>query len=94
MALRVCKICGKEFETPVSRRQICYDKHIQVCKVCGKEFEITSVANIDKVTCSAACTREYNKGKYQYNCICKECGAIFLSSSPNSTICPNTFQNF
>lgn len=89
MALRVCRICGKQFETTVSRRQICYDKHIRTCKVCGKQFEITSVANIDKVTCSVACTRQYNKGKYQYRCTCKECGATFLSSSPNSTICPN-----
>ena len=90
MTVRVCRICGKQFETSSSRRHICYSKHIRICKICGKEFEITSFADVDKVTCSVACTREYNKGKYQYKCTCKECKATFLSSSPNSNICPNT----
>lgn len=34
--IKICKICGKQFETNTSRK-ICYDNHYKTCPECGKE---------------------------------------------------------
>ena len=52
--IKVCLICGKQFETKSARQMYCNDKHFGKCPVCGKPVEIKSLAN--KVpTCSEEC---------------------------------------
>lgn len=37
---RICKICGKKFETKSARKHICDDVHYQRCPDCGKLHEL------------------------------------------------------
>lgn len=36
MSTKICKICGKSFESKSSRRSVCYEDHYHPCPVCGK----------------------------------------------------------
>lgn len=90
---RMCKECGKEFETSSSRRLYCYDDHYRVCKGCGKLFLVPS----DKLpsslqTCSEACRRIAiaNAEIYRtprFDCVCIICGNHFLSTNKNAKVC-------
>jgi predicted nucleic acid-binding Zn ribbon protein len=66
---KICKVCGKEFETTKSKKVYCSNeciekyykpnnKVIKICKVCGKEFETRSTI---KIYCSDACKEEHEK---------------------------------
>ena len=36
---RICKLCGKEFETKSSKRSYCYEHDLLPCYQCGKLFK-------------------------------------------------------
>ena len=93
LAKRVCKECGKPFETTSSRRLYCYEDHYRICKSCGKPFLATlSKIHQNVVTCSEQCRRlaissaEIYKTP-RFKCICAACGKEFLSATPKSKFC-------
>lgn len=51
---KVCKLCGKTFQTTSTRRIYCEDKHYGPCPVCGKIVEIKDYS-IGPQACSKAC---------------------------------------
>lgn len=61
---KICKICGKEFDTKSSRRLICYDNHYHKCPVCGKDVLTSDLQHLNSC-CSSECTKKiedcYNK---------------------------------
>ena len=53
---RVCKYCGKEFDTYNAREYYCEGPHYKTCEVCGKQFEVDRAQIFNKTTtCSNAC---------------------------------------
>jgi len=54
---KICKCCGKEFETDSARREYCYDKHYGPCPVCGKQVEIKEMC-IGPQACSEECRKK------------------------------------
>ena len=55
---KICKYCGKEFETTHYNKEYCDNPHFATCVVCGKKFEI-SIEQIKRgtITCSSKCSR-------------------------------------
>lgn len=51
---KVCKMCGKQFETTSSRQVYCNDTHYGPCPVCGKMTEIKEMY-IGPQACSEKC---------------------------------------
>ena len=75
--IKVCKLCGKEFElrsNHAHQRQFCYDKHYHKCDYCGKEFEL-SVAKCQQIIknpkrrffCSLSCASRYGNSTRDIN---------------------------
>ena len=94
---KICKECGKEFETTSSRRLFCYDKHYRTCVSCGKPFYVEHPCSSVK-TCSEACRRQAIASSESYNvprfkCICVHCGKEFLSAHKDTMLCPDTHYN-
>ena len=94
---RICKECGKEFETTSSRRLFCYAKHYRTCVCCGKQFYVPNPGHSVK-TCSETCRRSaisvaeiYKTPRFK--CICIHCGKEFLSATPNAKLCSNNHYN-
>lgn len=54
---RICKLCGKEFETKSSRRSICYDDHYHKCPICQKDVLTVDIYHTD-TCCSKECSRK------------------------------------
>lgn len=54
---KICKLCGKEFETTLGRKLICDDDHFTTCVVCGNSIKIKYASEIPK-TCSTKCRME------------------------------------
>lgn len=54
---KICKICGKEFDTKSSRRLICYDNHYHKCPVCGKDVLTSDLQHLNSC-CSSECTKK------------------------------------
>lgn len=69
---KICKYCGKEFETTSNRRVYCYDKHYGPCPVCGKLVEIHDMAK-GPSACSTECRQKLiertNLEKYGTACV-------------------------
>lgn len=83
---KICKICGKEFETN-SNRTICYDKHYRKCEICGDMFELKwpyTQKTCDKSECRAAHTRNVSNSKQR---TCALCGKPFYPRSPRQKYC-------
>lgn len=84
---RICKECGKEFETTSSRRMFCYDKHYRTCKVCGKQFEVPyNHLYSDVCTCSKSCSGKLRTiGEPKLFITCKVCGKQFEATRSQIT---------
>ena len=54
---KICKLCGKEFETKSGRKSVCNDDHFTTCVICGKSIKIKYASEIPK-TCSTECRME------------------------------------
>lgn len=64
--MKICKLCGKEFEPKVYNATICYDRHDIPCRICG------NLVNIDGPT-NKAKRKMYLERGYVYcshNCSC------------------------
>lgn len=57
MSTKICKICGKSFESKSSRRSICYEDHYHPCPVCGKLTIGNDMQHVD-CCCSSECSRK------------------------------------
>lgn len=57
MAIIICKICGKPFESKSSRRKICYQDHYHPCPVCGKLTVGNDFQHLN-CCCSTECSRK------------------------------------
>ena len=72
MLTKICKYCGKEFETTSNRRVYCYDKHYGACPVCGKLVEIHDMSK-GPSACSKECRQKLiektNIEKYGSSCV-------------------------
>lgn len=86
---RICKICGKEFETKSSRRLMCYDDHYHACPVCGKKVLTKDFRHLNSC-CSSECTR-ITKHKYAKH-RCKICGSEFTPCMPNQQYCEREYH--
>lgn len=51
---KICKYCGKEFETTSPVKKFCDRPHYNICEYCGKTFEIKNIHYISR-TCSREC---------------------------------------
>ena len=86
--IRICKICGKEFESKSSRRSICYDKHIRQCKICGKDFEVKTSPFTQQVCSNKYCKAQYVRSKsIKKTKICEWCGEEFKPTGPHQRFC-------
>lgn len=95
MIRRICKECGKEFETTSSRRQFCYEPHYRTCVSCGKQFRVKN--NSTTKTCSEECRRKSIADTsvtkpHLYTCKCTICGKEFQSTSPHAHYCKSLHQ--
>lgn len=54
--IKVCKLCGKQFQTNDVRKVYCNDDHYRQCACCGRSFKLTAdqIANHTQ-TCSNEC---------------------------------------
>lgn len=57
MSTKICKICGKSFESKSSRRSICYEDHYHPCPVCGKLTVGNDMQHLNSC-CSIECSRK------------------------------------
>lgn len=96
---RLCRECGKPFETTSSRRLYCYADHYRTCKGCGKPFLVSrEQLSRNVVTCSEACRRRAISSSEVYRtprftCTCVKCGKTFLSPTSKSLLCPDDHYN-
>lgn len=55
--MKICKLCGKEFEPETNAQRICKDIHYRSCEVCGNQFVITR-PSASQLCCSKECTQK------------------------------------
>lgn len=100
---RICKYCGKEFESTSYNKQICSGPHYQICPVCGKQFEVEAKDIYRSMCCSDECKKArrnsavkealaqlpegWNKSKQRFTKVCKYCGETFITDSPSKLYC-------
>lgn len=53
---KVCKYCGKEFDTYSNRQVYCGDDYTTCC-ICGKSIKVTDYSNTEGKTCSKECSQ-------------------------------------
>ena len=69
--IKVCKFCGKIFETKYSRKQYCDGPHYMVCPICGNNYEVENyMLNQSPKCCSKECRNILRKqtSMNKYNC--------------------------
>lgn len=100
---KICKYCGKEFESVTPGKQICPGPHYQTCPICGKEFEVANKDIYRQMCCSEECKNAkrntavktainklpvgWNKSTKVYTRNCKFCGEAFTTSNPSQKYC-------
>ena len=57
---KICVLCGKEFETKVYNRSVCYDDHYHPCPICGRPV-LSNDPNRQNSCCSRKCGYELAK---------------------------------
>ena len=57
LSMKICKLCGKEFEPESNAQQICKDIHYRSCEVCGTKFVITRPSS-SQLCCSKECSEK------------------------------------
>ena len=98
MAKRVCKVCGKEFESKIAT-SYCSDCKVGICAVCGKTFNKTWESRHRK-WCSPDCKIKYAKQNgglqkiYTYQSrTCAWCGEEFVPDTPHQKYCNRDHYN-
>lgn len=65
---KICKGCGKEFETKYPRKQLCGQCPPLYCKNCGKEMPFRLIRGVPQECCSMACHNALMTKKEGYVC--------------------------
>lgn len=91
MVLKVCKICGEEFEAKRKDQSYCNRIKSKRCVICGKLFD-TICNNTIKETCSSKCTAALIKKNRQKSAestirTCEWCGKEFHPKSKRDKYC-------
>lgn len=87
---KICKCCGKEFETNSPQKLYCNREHWLPCPICGKLVKKPD-RDFTRPTrcCSNECTHKLRmKSLPKHTCIL--CGKEFIPKSGVGLICPNT----
>ena len=84
---KICKCCGKEFETNSPQKLFCNREHYLPCPVCGKpvlkkDRDFTRPAQC----CSSKCAHIKRRGNFRQR-KCAICGDMFTPTSGINTIC-------
>lgn len=87
---KICKCCGKPFDTNSPQKLFCDRPHYLPCPVCGKlvlkpDRDFTKPPKC----CSTKCTHELRKRKFKPK-ICAYCGEWFIPNSGVAKICNKT----
>ena len=86
--IRVCEICGEEFETSHPRQKYCRKERIGHCIVCGKEYKYICVIQYSRTCGDPECAKlASSKLKPLKTKICKGCGREFVPDSYRSSYC-------
>lgn len=87
---KLCKCCGKEFETNSPQKLFCDREHYLPCPICGK-----LVLKTDRdftrppKCCSSKCTHELRKRSFKPR-QCIYCGDWFMPKSGVALVCDKT----
>lgn len=82
--IRICKLCGQEFEAKGSQ-EICSRDHFKGCPVCGRSFKIKSRT---RQTCSNKCAAKLVKlNQPIFKKVCKACGKEFETTWSTQIYC-------
>ena len=85
--LKICKSCGKAFETNKSNALYCKGPHYRPCPICGKSVQmIDNDFSRPPRCCSNDCTKQLRKQKFKHR-KCEICGEEFLPSSGVQKVC-------
>lgn len=93
MIKRICRVCGKEFETNSNRQLDCKKTVIRKCVICGDEFEATCSVYDTRLSCgkkSCVDKLSYEKRVASFENetkICKLCGKEFHPSNNTQVYC-------
>ena len=83
--IKICKICGKEFEG-TGTSSYCKGPHFKTCEVCGKKFEWDH--KNPKKCCSRKCSAQLRKKSILSTVkVCELCGKEFHPKSNTQKYC-------
>ena len=71
---KICKLCGKEFETTAPNKLLCDEDHYIKCFICGTQFKLSKNMQYEYIKCinkQPVCSRECLQIKKENNCIAK-----------------------
>lgn len=85
--IKICKHCGKEFETNNPQKIYCDGVHYRPCPVCGK-LVLMNHKDFSRPAkcCSDKCSVILRRSKYKDK-ICVECGETFRPNNVSQVIC-------
>lgn len=84
---KLCKYCGKPFDTDNELKIFCDRDHYATCKICGSEFKVTNLT-LEHPTCSRKCGAIYRKQNLVKKIrVCEICGNKFISDSSTAKYC-------
>lgn len=90
---KICKCCGKPFDTNSPQKLFCDRDHYLPCPVCGKlvkkeDRDFTRPAKC----CSIECATKLRKSKFKPK-KCEICGKMFTPTSGSQTICSTCLKH-
>lgn len=88
--IKICKCCGKQFETNSPQKLYCNDVHYLPCPVCGKPVEKKdNDFSRPPKCCSNECTHKLRQSKFKAR-KCVFCGKTFVPKSGVQIACEDT----
>ena len=95
--IKICRLCGREFQPKVWNSTICSDDHYKTCEICGQKYMVKKdekVIDIEKrktcynPECIRAQRNKTHKLNHTYHKTCIICGEEFEATRHNINICP------
>ena len=85
--IKICKHCGREFETNNPQKIYCDGVHYRPCPVCGSDVAmLNNDFSYPPKCCSTKCSVILRRSKYKDK-ICIECGETFRPNNVSQVIC-------
>lgn len=85
--IKICKACGKEFETNKPNALYCKRPHFRPCPICGKSVQmIDNDFSRPPKCCSTECAAKLRKNKFKPR-KCEICGETFIPTSGVQKVC-------